>query len=217
MLSLIAIRRNYKTVASGGRLAKAYLFLAGGVLAAALTFMFYPPLRSRFLGGDKALSYGDLSFSTSGRSKIWELLLSEQDHWLLGNGLGAAAQLVQERTQIDHPHNEYLRFYFDFGMIGLSLFVLGYLLLVWRVFTNARRTDHPLHWGTFAALLGIGVLAFTDNCFVYPYVVLTLGSLAGMSLALSRFEFTNSQQAAGKAQLTPGYRQQSRRGSVRRA
>lgn len=208
LLSFIAIRRNRKIVASGSRLAKAYLILAGGILAAALAFMFFPPLRNRFLVGDKGVRYGDLSFSTSGRTRIWELLISDQEHWLLGNGLGAAAQLVQARTQIEHPHNEYLRFYFDFGIIGLALFAAGYLTLARRILSNARRTDHPLHWGAFASLVGIAASAVTDNCFVYPYVVLTVGSLAGMSLALSGFEFTDSQQAARNPRLAPGCRQQ---------
>ena len=45
--------------------------------------------------------------------------------------MGSASQLVGETfTGLDQPHNEYLRFYFDYGVVGLALFIAGYLSLL---------------------------------------------------------------------------------------
>jgi hypothetical protein len=36
-------------------------------------------------------------------------------------------------------------------------------------------------------MTGVGILSVTDNCFVYGYVMAPLGSVIGLSLALTRF------------------------------
>ena len=176
----------------GGRLFKAIAILSGVGLTAYCLFIFYAPFRDRFLNDHDAVSVGGVSIGTEGRATVWKLMLSNaSDHWLFGHGAGSASELIMLHFPgrgLAHPHNEYIRFYFDFGIIGLSLFVVGYLTLIWRVFRNARQSDHPLHWSALIALVGVGLVAITDNPFVYPFVLVPLGSLAGLSLALARFE-----------------------------
>ncbi len=163
-----------------------------------LLIVHYSPLRERFLVGDNALHVGSLAISTQGRVEFWKLLLSNSSHdWLLGQGIGSSGRLLAEHFPgrgldvIAHPHNDYLRLYFEFGIVGLALFVVGYVALLWRVFRNATKTDHPLHWAATIALLAVGLSAVTDNPFVYPFVMLPLGSLVGLSLALTRFELSD--------------------------
>lgn len=194
----------------GERPLKAMLILASIVVSAYLLIVYYAPFRDRFLVGDNALKFRGLAISTQGRAQVWEVVLSNSsDNWLLGHGAGAASRLVDSHFPgLDHPHNEYLRLFFDFGLVGLFLFVAGYLLLVWRTYSNARHTGHPLHWAAFISLVGILLMAVTDNPFVYPFVMVPLGSLAGLSLALARFELSeycadrdNEKHALGQQRL----------------
>jgi O-antigen ligase len=186
----------------GRRLFKSLFMLLAAVLSLYMLVVHYAPFRDRFLVGDNALQVGGLEISTQGRAMLWKLLLSlSSDNWLLGQGIGSSGRLIAEylpagqSDSIGHPHNEYLRLYVEFGIVGLALFVVGYLALVWRIFRSAKRTDHPLHWAAFLALVGIGLSAITDNPFVYPFVMLPLGSLAGLSLALTRFELSDHPSA----------------------
>lgn len=189
LLSFMVIRSGSKNRKAGSRLLKAATVLVVAGIAVGAIILYYTPFRNRFLVGDNAVRLGDLSLSTMGRSKMWELMLSDPANWLLGHGVGSATQLINERLPgLTHPHNEYLRFYYDFGMIGLALFVVGYCSLGYRAYRNARRTEHPVHWSAFIALLGIGLNAITDNCFVYPFVVVPLACLVGLSMAIARFE-----------------------------
>ena len=189
LLVFIVVREGKRSrVSYSSRRFKALSVLLVSVMSLGLLVFYYEPFRNRFLVGDNAFQVGDLSLSTMGRNKMWDLMLSDPDMWMLGHGSGAAAQLIYEHLGLVHPHNDYLRFYFDFGIIGLILFLVGYLTLATGIFRNARRTDHPLHWAAFIAMTGVGLLSVTDNCFVYGYVMAPLGSVIGLSLALSRFD-----------------------------
>lgn len=192
LLAFLALRRKFtRGVSAGGkRLLRALFIVVGVALSAYALVVYYTPFRDRFLVGDNALKVGDLNISTQGRARLWDLIISESsDGLIFGHGTGAGAALIAERVPgQSHPHNEYLRLFFDFGIVGLGLFVLGYAALMWRTLRSARDTDHPLHWAAFIGLLSISLIAITDNPFVYPFVMLPLGSLVGLSLALDRFE-----------------------------
>lgn len=164
--------------------------IVSAIVAYALVAL-YAPFRNRFLPrGDKAFQIGDTNISTQGRARLWRLVMGDSsENWLFGKGLGSSSQLIAEFIPGQrHPHNDYLRLFHDFGLVGLTLFVIGYLALIWRAFSRARNSDHPIHWSAFLALIAVGLTAVTDNPFIYPYVMLPLGSLVGLSLALSRFE-----------------------------
>ena len=203
MLVFLALRgRRPARGKLGKSLVKAVVLLAAVAIAGYLLVVYYTPLRDRFLVGDNAWKVGDTAISTAGRTKIWELVLSNaSDHWLLGHGVGSASQLVTIYFPgLDHPHNEYIRFYYDFGIIGVALFFVGYFALAWRVLRSARRTGHPLHWAALIAMLSIALAAITDNPLVYPFVTLPLGALIGLSLAMSNFELIEDRRFATAGQ-----------------
>ena len=145
----------------------------------------YPPLRERFLGGDAAVSYGGLSFNTSGRGNIWGLLEAKFfDGGPFGHGIGAAADLVSARyPDVAQPHNEYLRLLYDLGWPGLLMFVIGYVLLLIRCFKRAIQSDDSIHWSATIALGGTAAIAYTDNPFIYPFVMIPLAVVVGLSLS----------------------------------
>lgn len=150
----------------------------------------FPPLRDRFLGGDNAAEFGGLSINTSGRSALWDALLnSALTSPVFGQGPGSAAALVEARFYpILLPHNEYLRLFHDLGMVGLALFALGCIALISRISVRAARTDHPIHWAALFGLIAVLAAAATDNVFLYPFVMVPLAALVGLSLGLPATE-----------------------------
>jgi O-antigen ligase len=145
----------------------------------------YAPFRDRFLEGDQALSVGGVNVNTSGRSVLWELTWdSAMQAPLFGHGPGAANALLAGRfITAAHPHNDYLRLFHDFGLVGAGLFIIGVLLAVKRTWARARRADDQIHWVALIALLGITAAALTDNVIIYPFVMIPVGLLLGCSLA----------------------------------
>lgn len=194
MMVFFVLRANRtKSRKTGGRLFRSFFVAAVITGCAYLLVAYYTPFRNRFLVGDNAWDVGDVAISSQGRAKLWQLLLSNSyDGWLLGHGVGAASRLVAENTRLNHPHNEYLRLYFDFGIAGLILFLASLAALALITLRSARRTDHPVHWAALIAVIGIALVAVTDNPFVYPFVMLPLGSLIGLSLALSGLSWRES-------------------------
>ena len=192
LMVFLVVRKRSQGSKPKGRGFKALAMIVTVAASAYLLVLYYAPLRDRFLRNHDAVEIGGLTISTEGRAKMWGLILSEShEKPFLGHGVGAASQLItQYYPGLDHPHNEYLRFYFDFGLIGLGLFAVGYIAIALRVFRYARRSDHPVHWAALIALIGIALVAVTDNAMVYPFVMIPLGSIVGLSFAMRRFELT---------------------------
>lgn len=178
IFSAIRSRRRYRFIRAAG-----FAGVIGAGLYWAVTF--YAPFRGRFLGGDQALSLGGVALNTSGRSTLWEITTASaaKAPWF-GHGPGSANELISGMFKnIAHPHNDYLRLYHDFGLVGLTLFIIGIMIIFRQVWKRARRTDDQIHWIAVIALSGVLAAAFTDNVIVYPFVMVPLGVLIGCSLA----------------------------------
>ena len=145
----------------------------------------WEPLRDRFLQGDAAYVVGGLTLNTSGRAVLWDMTsASWRESPLLGKGPGSASALISSRfNHISHPHNDYLRILHDFGLIGFVPFVVGFLLLMWAIARRALRSPHPIHKAAALALIGVAAVAFTDNVLIYPFVMLPVAVLVGLSVA----------------------------------
>jgi O-antigen ligase len=103
---------------------------------------------------------------------------------LIGNGPGAAVELISARFQgIAHPHNEYLRIFHDFGIVGVLLFFGGMLMLIGRVMRRIRQTDHAVHWSALLATLSIFASAVTDNPLNFQFIMIPAAVLIGLSLS----------------------------------
>ncbi|MCS4275677.1 hypothetical protein M2390_000838 [Mycetocola sp. BIGb0189] len=170
----------------GNRLLLAIITLSIALVGVWLLVTTYEPLRERFLEGDNAADFGGLTINTSGRSVLWEMTLdSAAQSPIIGNGAGSASALISAHfTNISHPHNEYLRLYHDYGVIGLALFVWGFAALLGRVGRRAAHSDNPIHWAALIAMVAVALAATTDNVIIYPFVMLPLGALVGLSLGL---------------------------------
>ncbi len=160
-------------------------------LLAYLAFNFVEPIRARFTEVGDSGQIGGVSLNTSGREFLWQAVQNSiAKAPLFGKiiGLGpGATSLVIEGGQ---PHNDYLRLQHDFGYLGLSCWLLGYVWLVGLTFKSwlwADRYDRdnahvPL--AAFLALVSIGLSMVTDNVIVYVFAMSPLGLLTGTAIGL---------------------------------
>ncbi|MFC3573656.1 O-antigen ligase family protein [Streptomyces yaanensis] len=157
-------------------------------LAGYFALILSPDLQERFFSGDLAWNVQGVPLNAEGRAILWSIVTehAQSNPWT-GFGAGSASHVINEvlGTQ-DQPHNEYLRLWHDFGYIGLGLWLIGYLLLMVRCWQGTR--GHSTggaapHYAALLALLGIGLMAITDNVFVYYYAMVPLGAMVGISLA----------------------------------
>ena len=154
-------------------------------------FELITPLRDRFLEGD-VRSVGGVQINVSGRDDYWPVVWRSAltSPWI-GQGAGSAeTALLGRGFPITHPHNEYLRIFHDFGLLGLLFWLWGFFVLLGRTFRAWRRADlagDGLAYVHLAAWLGLVSLALgmvTDNSLRYVHVLLPLGISVGCSLGL---------------------------------
>lgn len=157
-------------------------------VAAVVLMTQYAPLRDRFLVNDGATIAG-LSIGTSGRSNIWETIISQMDDWSLtvGHGAGQAEVLVEKIfIVITQPHNDYLRLLYDFGLIGLLLWVVplvSALIFTFRMSSKMRHShDFALFLATFLLLGLVTISGLLDNMIIYVFVMAPVAVFLGASL-----------------------------------
>ncbi|WP_372638156.1 O-antigen ligase family protein [Cohnella sp.] len=121
----------------------------------------------------------------SGRSEAWEFFLNgaKESPWF-GRGLGSV--LVSNDGSIDKsfsvPHNEYIRFYYDGGIVGAALLFRALLIVFLEVY---RRASREIRIYLAAFLLGFAVYSISDNTissiqFIVPFCV-SLNAIANQS------------------------------------
>lgn len=66
----------------------------------------------------------------NGRAQSLQLAVTQlKNHWIFGRGPGAIQRLLQDKTpKTPEPNNDYLRLLYDFGLIGIVLFILNVAL-----------------------------------------------------------------------------------------
>lgn len=156
--------------------------------AAWLVFSSLETVQSRFIGGDN-FEFAGIQLNTSGRGTIWAIVLSGiQNHFWFGAGPGTSQELISGifAGRVEHPHNEYLRIWYDLGLVGLAIFVLAWMLVIFLLIRAAIR-ENNLDFRAAqigSALLVLGFLAgcFTDNVTIYFFLVYPLALVTGLTL-----------------------------------
>jgi O-antigen ligase len=171
-------------------LAGCCMLAIGGGLFAAMVFS-YKPIYDRFFKEDASMKVGGVSINATGRTKIWNLLYATiGDDWIFGKGISASEDIINQcgMSKAGQPHNDYLRFYYDQGIVGLSLWLCYMAAFVYRTVNNLRRSirdqspDYPQHLAALLALTGVSLSMLTDNSYCYGFVMIPLGVLMGSSL-----------------------------------
>jgi O-antigen ligase len=174
------------------------VLLIGGAMFVTAIFS-YQPLYDRFFAFDASMKVGGVAFNASGRTQIWDLLLRNvRDDWPFGKGVASSEILVRNHFnkkgyEIAQPHNDYLRFYYDTGVVGLGLWLIFASGFFIRTFSNLRRSirnqsdDYPLHVAALLAFAAVSWSMLTDNSVCYSFVMMPLAIVMGCSLGAEGF------------------------------
>ena len=143
---------------------------------------------AQFVGEDSILA----SIGTTNRGAAWAYILEnlpEETNWW-GQGAGHSSFLADELLGIHHPHNEYLRIFFDFGWIGVTLFLAGSIAMLLALLVTWRSTGTELSQAGLLSIVVVALMAVTDNPIVFIYVMLPAALLvsAGTVARLERVE-----------------------------
>jgi O-antigen ligase len=161
-------------------------------IAVAMVLVFFAtPLGAKRIGGETATSLtaverGEATSTLDTRLYRWKTLLPEWERSpVLGQGLGVtttAVNTVADPRNSLLPHNEYIRYLVETGVLGLAI-MLAALLLLARDLARKRSIPGVLEAGTVnAPALALAVLA---GCLVNSLANNTLlSSPTGYAVAL---------------------------------
>jgi O-antigen ligase len=133
------------------------LLLAGAVAAAVLVAQI--PLVSQRLG--------TIPFSIGGRLEIYRATLQMiRNSPIFGVGLGAYSFQFRGQTPEVYPHDIWLTFWVEIGLLGLFAFAVilfGLLWRGWRAWPRMGDFYRPALWGALAALVMWAVHGVVDS------------------------------------------------------
>ena len=72
--------------------------------------------------------------------------------------------------QLTHPHNDWLRFLYDYGIVGAGLFLLTVIAQVRHLLKKARMCEGEIRtffFGAASTFLPFVLMMFTDNIVLY--------------------------------------------------
>jgi O-antigen ligase len=180
LLLVVRSGRGRRSVSRAIRVSLGLLLLA---VAGYVSLRYVPGLKSRFIGGDAAYKLFGTTLNTEGRLQIWRAIIKNADQsvWL-GHGAGNASDLVRQLfPTAGEPHNDYLRVWNDFGVVGLGLWIAALGSLARQLW---RSMGHPVAGErartALISLAGLAVIGVTDNAFIYYFVVLPLAAVVGL-------------------------------------
>lgn len=112
------------------------------------------------------------NFATSGRSFMWEVLYSEaKNKYWMGHGTGSGESLAQRISSLAYPHNDWLLTYFDYGVVGVGIYIACILLTIWHGFSVGKKTRQKnikvIFMSGLSAYIPFMLVMFTDNIMVY--------------------------------------------------
>jgi O-antigen ligase len=112
-------------------------------------------------------------FFTTGRSRLWDLLIEEikiKPIW--GHGPNASEEFVLSVSwgTLTHPHNDWLRLLYDYGLIGACIFafcLVTQVVHLLRRLKNVFGESRILLYAGASSFLPFVLLMFSDNIILY--------------------------------------------------
>lgn len=201
LATLTAMLITFGALRQGSIRAKLSPWAIAGIVVAAF---FATPLGAHRVAGETATTLsaaerGEATSTLDTRLYRWKTLLPEWERSpLLGRGLGTtttAESTAANRLNSLLPHNEYIRYLVETGVIGLVILLAALFILV-RALLRRRRSPGPLELGApNAATLALAVVAgclvnsLADNtllnsptCYVAALVVAAVLALPGIEM-----------------------------------
>lgn len=152
----------------------------------------WEPLRARLFEGDISLSIGETTINAMGRARIWQGLWEEalNEVWF-GYGLSASRGATERYARgLQHPHNDYLRFFYEGGLPAVALVYAPIALALAVTLSHALRhhsrndlsNTEPLMLAAYAGTILLAS-SLTDNTFAYVFVLFPTGLMLGLGIA----------------------------------
>ncbi len=143
---------------------RARLRIAAAVAAVTFALLLVPVVRERFAG---QFVLGSTRTTLGGRLSIFsETLTVLRDHPILGVGLGGYHYLFRGKTLVIYPHDLWLTFWVEVGLLGMIAFAViffGLLYRGWRAFAHASGFPRALLWGVSGSFVLWGVHGLVDS------------------------------------------------------
>lgn len=116
-------------------------------------------------------SFDAKKISSGGRLALWPMYFDAiEDFWFGAGGTASATFGLDVLRWRGHPHNEYLRLLFDYGIIGLILFWGPVIYLLVLCYGRCNKAPPPIQWlyrvGA-GGILALFLLAITGNVIMY--------------------------------------------------
>jgi O-antigen ligase len=143
---------------------RARLWLAAGTVVVAIVLLQVPLIAKRFAG---QFDLFDSQTTIRGRLSIFtDTLTMLRDHPIFGNGLGGYHYLFRGTILEIYPHDVWLTFWVEIGLLGMVAFAViffGLLYRGWRGYAHASGFYRALLWGVSGSLVLWGVHGLVDS------------------------------------------------------
>lgn len=137
--------------------------------------------------GDRGLKIGSIEVNTNGRSEAWGLLIenTENSSVIFGAGPGQASSYLRAvmGKEFNEPHNDYLRIYYDYGILGGLLVFSGMFVLGIAVIQNFIKRRVIFSLTAMYGLIGSGIMAITDNPIIAIFLIAPLSIVLALGLS----------------------------------
>ena len=150
----------------------------------------FEPVRQRFFTGDLSAAVGGVPINMMGRIGVWNTVISSAlEAPITGKGPGSSSKALSiVFDNILQPHNDYLRLWHDYGVIGVMLWfsAFGAMMTACRRqytrFRNSGAKETSLGAAAFLAQVTLLALMLTDNVLIYFYNMIPIFILSGLVL-----------------------------------
>jgi O-antigen ligase len=173
---------------------------------------FTPRVQKKFFYSGRG-SFEDLQderkTNTSGRQRMAELLTVEiAQRPVFGHGANASESFIlnYSRGQLTHPHNDWLRFLYDYGIVGTTLFAFTVIAQIRDLLRRGRHSTgmtQILFSAGASSFLSFAIMMFTDNIVLYAAFFGNLQfTMLGLAYAAERNARLNDEKSTSSRSST---------------
>ena len=143
---------------------RARLPLVAAVVVVVVVLLQVPLVQKRLAG---QFDFGNSQTTVRGRLSIFsDTLAMLRDHPIFGSGLGGYHYVFRGNILEIYPHDVWLTFWVEVGLLGMLAFAViffGLLYRGWRAFPRAQGFYRALVWGVSGSLVLWGVHGLVDS------------------------------------------------------
>jgi O-antigen ligase len=164
------------------------LFYPFAIVVGVILLITVLPTREEFISGE------GINLGLSGRQEFWPVLFNAGlESPIVGHGIGSSSAILDTlmffSIPIGTPHSEYLRLFYELGLVGVILFLIANAQLAYRIVLSIDKLSGMSKWyavGGLAFSGGFLVSMLSDGTFWYYLIFSQFGfAMIGVTLKLS--------------------------------